>query len=79
LFLFRYLLPVRATWSAPALPGLALVLIGAVSGITYFLDRRRNLDFGYSSQFFGQREETGSQPQRARPVSRRQPLHFHFV
>ena len=27
------------SWSAPALSGLALVLIGAASGITYFLDR----------------------------------------
>jgi len=27
------------SWSAPALWGLALVLIGAASGITYFLDR----------------------------------------
>jgi hypothetical protein len=26
-------------WSAPALWGLALILIGAASGITYFLDR----------------------------------------
>ena len=27
------------SWSAPALWGLALVLIGAASGIAYFLDR----------------------------------------
>jgi hypothetical protein len=27
------------SWSAPALSGLALLLIGAASGITYFLDR----------------------------------------
>jgi len=27
------------SWSAPALWGLALVLIGAASGIVYFLDR----------------------------------------
>ena len=27
------------SWSAPALWGLALVLIGAASGIEYFLDR----------------------------------------
>jgi hypothetical protein len=27
------------SWSAPALSGLALVLIAAASGITYFLDR----------------------------------------
>jgi len=27
------------SWSAPALGGLALVLIGAASGIAYFLDR----------------------------------------
>lgn len=27
------------SWSAPALSGLALVLIGAASGIAYFLDR----------------------------------------
>jgi hypothetical protein len=27
------------SWSAPALSGLALVLIGAASGITYCLDR----------------------------------------
>jgi len=27
------------SWSAPALWGLALVVIGAASGITYFLDR----------------------------------------
>jgi hypothetical protein len=27
------------SWSAPALLGLALVLIGAASGIAYFLDR----------------------------------------
>ena len=27
------------SWSAHALSGLALVLIGAASGITYFLDR----------------------------------------
>jgi hypothetical protein len=27
------------SWSAPALAGLALILIGAASGITYFLDR----------------------------------------
>ena len=27
------------SWSAPALWGLSLVLIGAASGITYFLDR----------------------------------------
>ena len=26
------------SWSAPALSGLALVLIGVASGITYFLD-----------------------------------------
>ena len=26
-------------WSAPALWGLALILIGAASGIAYFLDR----------------------------------------
>jgi hypothetical protein len=27
------------SWSAPALWGLALILIGAASGIAYFLDR----------------------------------------
>jgi len=27
------------SWSAPALSGLALILIGAASGITYCLDR----------------------------------------
>jgi hypothetical protein len=27
------------SWSAPALSGVALVLIGAASGIAYFLDR----------------------------------------
>jgi hypothetical protein len=27
------------SWSAPALSGLALVLIGAASGITYFVER----------------------------------------